>query len=80
VDWVDLIMHIDWQLLASFVIVAVAAAYIGRSFWRSLHPKKGDCGGCGCGRAPAAPEAQGQLISSASIQLRPARSKNRNLN
>lgn len=79
---VGLIMHIDWQLLASLGIVAVAAVYVGRSFWRSLHPKKGDCGGCGCGRAPAATkEPQSQLIASASIQLRPARSaKNQNLN
>jgi hypothetical protein len=69
-------MTFDWQLLITLAIVAVAAFYVARSFWRSLHPKSGSCGGCGCSKPASGTPNQGQLISSQSIQLRRARSSN----
>jgi FeoB-associated Cys-rich membrane protein len=66
----------QWQLIVCLVIVAGAAWYVGRTFWNSAHPKKGGCGGCGCKSSPVATESQGQLISSGSITLRPARAGN----
>jgi FeoB-associated Cys-rich membrane protein len=64
----------NWQLWLVLAIVAGAAIYVGRSFWRSMHPKKGNCGGCGCHKS-ASPSASSQtpLISADSIVLRPAR-------
>jgi hypothetical protein len=67
-------MTLDWQLLVTLAIVTAAAWYVGRSFWRSMHPSKGACGGCSCSKpATAAPE-QAKLIPSQSIQVRRARS------
>ncbi len=65
--------NLNWQLLVVLAIVAGAAWYVGRAFWRSAHPKKGGCGGCGCSRSPVAKESQAPLIDSGSIMLRPAR-------
>ncbi len=65
--------NLNWQLLLTLAIVAGAAFYVGRAFWRSAHPKKGSCGGCGCSRTPAVQQSQSPLIDSRSITLRPAR-------
>jgi hypothetical protein len=41
-----------WQWLAVIACIIVAAAYIARTTWRTLHPKAGACGGgCGCAKA-----------------------------
>jgi FeoB-associated Cys-rich membrane protein len=66
-------MWFDWQLILSLMIVAGAAFFVVRTFLRSLLKKSGCGGGCACsGKSPGA-SADPPLISSESIQVRPAR-------
>jgi len=45
----------DWQLTAVGVIIAAAAAYVGRAILRSWRASRGGCGGCGCATKFAQP-------------------------
>ena len=50
-----------WQLAAVGLVIAVAAAYLGRRAWRTWARKASGCGGCGSGckteSSPAGKEA-----------------------
>lgn len=56
------------QTLIVLLIVAAAAFYMGRRFWRTIAAarasKRGDgCAtGCGCGDAPVTPARRGRTI------------------
>ena len=40
-----------WQLTIVGILVALAAAYVGRKTWQSLRASKAGCGGsCGCAK------------------------------
>lgn len=53
------------QLVATLVIVGLAAAYVGRSMWKAWTGRKTGCGsGCGtCAvpKPPAAPAPNGRI-------------------
>jgi hypothetical protein len=60
----------NWQLLLAALIVAAAACYLARQAWRSWAGKKSGCGGCGCGKAPAAAAGQRTIIPVEQLTLR----------
>ena len=50
------------QLVATLVIVALAAAYVVRSTWRALAGKKSGCAAaCGKCATPSPPEPKGRI-------------------
>lgn len=50
------------QLAAALAVVALAAAYVGRSAWRAFAGRKLGCGSsCGKCATPAAPAAPGRI-------------------
>ena len=51
-----------WQLAAVGLVIAVAAAYLGRRAWRTWGRKASGCGGCGSGCKTETPPASGQSI------------------
>lgn len=52
----------DFQLLAVWIIVALAALYVGRSIWKAIRQSgKGCAGGCGRCAAPAPDEKPGRV-------------------
>jgi hypothetical protein len=53
----------DWQLWAVGVLVALAAAYLGRQTWRTWAGNKAGCGGCKCDGAPKTSTENGARVS-----------------
>lgn len=50
------------QLVATLVIVGLAAAYVGRSMWKAWTGRKTGCGsGCGTCATSAAPAPNGRI-------------------
>jgi FeoB-associated Cys-rich membrane protein len=64
----------DWQLAIVGVLVALAAAYLGRQTWRTWAGRKAGCGGCKCGGAAQARAGEGTagaaLIPPGDVRLR----------
>ncbi|MGE3410099.1 MAG: FeoB-associated Cys-rich membrane protein [Pirellulales bacterium] len=42
----ELELVLDWQTIATVVVVGLAAGYIGRQAWRALMQRRGGCGQC----------------------------------
>ena len=59
----------DWQQILVFLIVAAAAAYLARGYFR--RGAKGGCGGCPAGK-PQAEDPGADLVQ---IELAPRRNK-----
>ena len=60
------------QLIATYSIIGLAAAYVLRALWRTVAGKKGGCGsGCGKCAAPA-PEQTGQPLQTTRVAIRRA--------
>jgi hypothetical protein len=38
----------DAQSVIAVICVALALVFLGRELWRTWHPAKDGCGGCGC--------------------------------
>jgi hypothetical protein len=61
---------VDIQLIATLILVAVAAGYLLRQIWRTLRGRKSGCGGgCSCAAKPADTN-QKSLISAAELLRR----------
>ncbi|HJZ59095.1 MAG TPA: FeoB-associated Cys-rich membrane protein [Gemmataceae bacterium] len=56
-------MTFEVQLIVVAVLVALSAAYVVRSAWRTFFGKKAGCGsGCGkCAAPPATPQPEGRI-------------------
>jgi hypothetical protein len=61
---------LDWQLLLTLAVVALAAVYLAWRGWTAWRQSQRGCGGCGCGKAPETGGEQVKIVPSEELRVR----------